>query len=66
MQTYAMFSEAGNAAVGAVVMMAESKAWTWEQTEQALYKLSEVPEFGEASDTAVREAVYVALKFHLL
>lgn len=63
-QNFAMFSDAGNAAVGAIVKMASEKRWTWERTEAALYQLSGISEFEEATDTAVREVVYCTLGFN--
>ena len=60
---YAMFTELGNAAVHAIVIAARANNLTWPQTYHALCKLSEEPQFGEATDTAVREVVYSALNF---
>jgi hypothetical protein len=60
---YGMFTELGNAAVHAVVIAARANNLTWPQTYHALCKLSEEPQFGEATDTAVREVVYSALNF---
>jgi len=62
-QDYAMFTELGNAAVHAVVVSARENKLTWPQTYRALCALSEQAEFGEATDTAVRECVYSALGF---
>lgn len=58
---YAMFTDLGNAAVHALVEAARANRMTWAQTYQALSDLSRYPEFGEATDTAVREMVYDAL-----
>ena len=60
---YAMFTELGNAAVHAVVVSARENKLTWPETHRALCALSEQAEFGEATDTAVRECVYSALGF---
>ena len=60
---YGMFTELGNAAVHAVVVSARENKLTWPQTYRALCALSEQKEFGEATDTAVRECVYSALGF---
>jgi hypothetical protein len=60
---YAMFTELGNAAVHAVVVSARENKLTWPQTYRALNALAEQAEFGEATDTAVRECVYSALGF---
>jgi hypothetical protein len=62
-QDYAMFTELGNAAVHAVVVTARENKLTWPQTYRALCQLSEQDQFGEATDTAVREMVYSALNF---
>ena len=60
---YAMFTELGNAAVQAIVVAARANNLTWPQVYLALSQLSEYKEFGEATDTAVREVVYSALNF---
>ena len=60
---YAMFTELGNAAVQAIVVAARANNLTWAQVYRALSQLSEYKEFGEATDTAVREVVYSALNF---
>lgn len=58
---YAMFTELGNAAVHAIVVAARANELTWAQVYRALRQLSEHKEFGEATDTAVREVVYDAI-----
>jgi hypothetical protein len=60
---YDMYTELGNAAVHAIVVSARTNQMTWAQTYRALCALSEQKEFGEATDTAVRECVYSALGF---
>ena len=60
---YAMFTDLGNAAVHAIVMAAQAKGLTWRQVYGALRELSANEQFGEATDTAVRECVYDALGF---
>ena len=63
---FAMFSAAGNAAVEGVVDNAASHfdtfegAYTWANAE--LEYLARTSTYSEADDTAVREAVYAALK----
>ena len=62
---YEMFSSHGNAAVEGIVRQAidafdnRDDAWDWAANELEL--LSETSTYGEADDTAVREAVYEAL-----
>lgn len=65
MADYGMFSEFGNDAVHAIVRQAKILNLTWEQVYDELYSLAErfPKDFGEATDTAVREAVYIALGF---
>jgi hypothetical protein len=58
---YGMYTDAGNNAVQGIVIAARVHNLTWAQTLQALRKLAEHDEFGEAMDTAVREMVYSAL-----
>ncbi len=58
---YAMFTDLGNAAVHAIVVAAKANRMTWAETYRALCQLSKHAEFGEATDTAVREMVYDAL-----
>lgn len=60
---YAMFTELGNAAVGAIVTTARENDLTWAQVLRALRALAEQAEFGEAMDTMVRECVFDALDF---
>ena len=62
-QEYGMYTELGNAAVHAIVVAARANELTWAQVYRALYQLSEQKEFGEATDTAVREYVYHALGY---
>jgi hypothetical protein len=65
MHDYDMFSEEGNAGVQRVVDTAIAFKWTWAQTYAALEDLAKFDDnlYGEALDTAVREAVYCKLKF---
>jgi hypothetical protein len=62
-EDYAMFTDLGNAAVHAVVVSARENKLNWPETYRALCALGEQAEFGEATDTAVRECVYSALGF---
>lgn len=60
---YAMYTDLGNAAVHAIVESARENKMTWVQTYRALVALAEQKEFGEATDTMVREVVYDTLGF---
>jgi hypothetical protein len=62
---YAMFTDAGDDAVDAIVRTARILKLSWPQVEDELRDLARrFPEdFGEATDTAVRESVYVTLGF---
>ena len=63
MTTFAMFTNAGNNAVASLVTDAKRLGMDWPQVEFALQVLARKPEYLEATDTAVREAVYYALDF---
>lgn len=56
---YAMFTEEGNTRVHKLLLEARKQSWSFEKLERHLVLLSKVPGFGEATDTAVREAVFV-------
>jgi len=62
---YSMYTKAGNEMVAKVVERAKRNFWTWPTTRAALEQLARNhPEVaGEATDTAVRESVYYALKY---
>jgi len=62
---YSMYTDAGNHAVDAIVRSARILKLTWPQVHQELRSLAErFPEdFGEATDTAVRECVYQSLTY---
>ena len=67
MRDYGMFTKQGNAAVNSIVDTARSmldaegseRVWNWAQG--ALEALGELEGCEEATDTAVREAVYCAI-----
>lgn len=65
MADYAMFSDFGNDAVDSIVRRARILNMTWSQVNDELHSLAErfPKDFGEATDTAVRECVYIALGF---
>jgi hypothetical protein len=55
-----MYTSEGNLAVHGIVVTAKTLKLDWDQVEQSLRALadSDYDKFGEATDTAVREAVY--------
>ena len=68
---YGMFSEAGNSAVDAIVEAVKKIAKTKKMHSDVLFyhvalpmleSLEEKPEFEEAGDTAVREAMFTKLE----
>lgn len=65
MKDYAMFTEFGNDAIAAIVRQARVFNMSWDQVNDELYALAKrfPNDFGEATDTAVREAVYIELGF---
>jgi hypothetical protein len=65
MANYSMYTGFGNDAVDAIVRSAKVLNLTWPQVLQELRDLADrFPEdFGEATDTAVRETVYIKLGF---
>ena len=62
---YAMFTQEGNRLVGRVVAEARVQGWDWPKTYRHLELLARAhPQTaGEATDTAVREVVFSALKY---
>ena len=62
-QSYGMFSDRGNFHVEQIVNLALLLNSTWSEVNSDLEQLAKDPEFEEATDTAVREAVYSALGF---
>jgi hypothetical protein len=55
-----MYTSEGNLAVHGIAVTAKTLKLDWDQVEQSLRALadSDYDKFGEAMDTAVREAVY--------
>ncbi len=62
---YAMYTDFGNDAVDAIVRQARVLKLSWPQVLKELESLAErfPNDFGEATDTAVREVVYDTLGF---
>lgn len=58
---YGMFTDEGDALIHGVVQSAKIANMNWNGVQLMLNKISEIDGFSEASDTAVREAVYIAL-----
>ena len=63
MINFAMFTDAGNDAVGFIVKLAISQNLSWTVVHGLLEALSQDERFSEATDTAVRETVYMACDF---
>ena len=65
MTNYAMYTDFGNDAISAIVRTAKVLNLDWPKVYAELRSLADrFPEdFGEATDTAVREAVYLELGF---
>jgi hypothetical protein len=59
--TYGMFSADGNKRVHEIVEFARKKHMTWVCVCGLLTQLSRKAAFEEATDTAVRESVYLAM-----
>ena len=62
---YEMYTDEGNAAVHEIVAVAYRINISWQVVMQMLEKLSNVKGFEEATDTAVRDAVWFALSRRL-
>ena len=63
MTNFAMYTDAGNDAVGSIVKLAISQNLSWTVVQGLLKALSQDERFEEATDTAVRETVYMACDF---
>jgi hypothetical protein len=60
-QYYGMFTDEGNALIHGVVQAAKVSSMRWDRVYSMLEKISEIDGFREATDTAVRDEVWVAL-----
>ena len=58
---YGMFSDTGNALIHGVVLSANKSKMDWDSVLEILYDISTLNGFEEATDTVVREAVWVKL-----
>ena len=61
--SYEMYTRKGDAAIAKVIEKAKLHDWTWKRTYEELVKLSKRKGTEEATDTAVREVVYDALRY---
>ena len=59
---YGMFTADGNKRVHQIVEFAKGKLMTFNQADGLLKQLSMKPGFEEATDTVVRESVYLAME----
>jgi len=62
-QHYGMYTDAGNEAVDSIVEMARKHQLSWSTVRAILAALAQEEAYDEATDTAVREAVYQACDF---
>lgn len=60
---YGMFTQEGNTKVQAIVDHARQNKSTWGEVNQLLEVLSQLEAYREATDTEVRECVWVELEF---
>jgi len=58
---YGMFTDAGNSVVDSIVEMARKHQLSWHTVHDMLEAISLEEAYEEATDTAVREAVYQTL-----
>lgn len=61
--SYGMFSEAGEKAVAGIVKFAKAHHLDWTGVEGMLEQLAKNAKYEEATDTVVRENVYIALGY---
>jgi hypothetical protein len=62
MKTFGMLTDQGNALIQGIVFTAKSTNLGWDQVNEILWDVSTLDGFEEASDTIVREAVYMELQ----
>ena len=56
-----MFTDAGNIMIGCIIVGAKSANLKWNEVYDMLHTISQIEGYGEATDTEVREAVYMEL-----
>lgn len=62
MKNFGMFTPEGNIVVSMIVQLAIDRNFSYTNLENQLVKLSEIEFFEEATDTAVRERAFEALR----
>lgn len=62
MKNFGMFTPEGNTVVSMIVRLAIDQNFSYTNLEKQLVKLSEIEFFEEATDTAVRERAFEALR----
>jgi hypothetical protein len=62
MKTFGMFTDEGNTLIQGIVFTAKATNLDWDQVNEILWDVSTIHGFEEASDTEVREAVYMELQ----
>ena len=63
MKTYAMFTKKGDSVVAKIVSAAKVAGLAWTTVDAMLTELAKDARYSEATDTAVREAVYIELGY---
>ena len=62
-KNFGMYTDAGNEVVADIVKIAKKHEFDWRMTHSYLCDLAKDGRFCEATDTAVREMVYMACGF---
>lgn len=62
-KSFGMYSEAGEKAVAGLVTFAKQHHLDWTGLEGMLIQLANNPRYEEATDTVVRENVYIAMGY---
>ena len=60
-KTFGMFSKDGDKIINAIVLAAKANKYDWDMVEHLLEGIATIDGFEEATDTEVREAVYIEL-----
>ncbi len=59
---YGMFTDEGNRVVDGIVIAAKELGWSFGDVYRILSVISRADGFSEATDTSVRESVYLAME----